>query len=185
MPVLFRHHESPWGTFGIFADPAIGLYRYTVELPYRDNTPFRSAIPPTVATPTRDPYPCIYTPSPSLGYPCYEITAVPNRKGIRLHTANLARQLLGCVALGRTLVDFGGEWGVGYSDDTRHEIEDAYSCQPFLLTVTYELPGWLLGNPLLGPLDTLATTTPAVTIYRTTVGGPNAHSGTMVQGGNG
>ena len=45
-------------------------------------------------------------------YPAYEVGNVPGRTLIKLHGANRATQLLGCIALGQTMDIFEGEIGV-------------------------------------------------------------------------
>lgn len=45
-------------------------------------------------------------------YPAYEVLGVPGRSLIKIHGANQASQLLGCIAPGLELGIFGGEIGV-------------------------------------------------------------------------
>lgn len=79
----------------------------TLELPWMQNAPNISCIPPGV-------YFCSWTYSPHFGRNLYLVADVPGRSGIRIHPANFAGSvadgykcdLLGCIALGRSL--FGG-----------------------------------------------------------------------------
>lgn len=48
-------------------------------------------------------------------YPAYIIT-VPARKDVKIHRANLARQLLGCIAPGQEFGTFNGVRGVQHSE---------------------------------------------------------------------
>lgn len=45
-------------------------------------------------------------------YPAYEVLNVPGRSEIKIHGANKASQLLGCIALGHTHEIFDGEIGI-------------------------------------------------------------------------
>lgn len=45
-------------------------------------------------------------------YPAYEVMKVPGRSLIKIHGANTASQLQGCIAPGMSLEIFGGEIGV-------------------------------------------------------------------------
>lgn len=71
----------------------------TLELGWHDNQKNISCIP-------MGKYLCKWTKSPAMslkhGYPfrTYEVQDVPDREGIRIHTANLFSELLGCIALG-------------------------------------------------------------------------------------
>lgn len=62
-----------------------------LELPYRNNAPFISAIPDGT-------YQLAFTYSSRLKRKTLEIVDVPGRTGIRLHSANVAEQLKGCIA---------------------------------------------------------------------------------------
>jgi hypothetical protein len=55
-------------------------------------------------------------------YPSYEILNVPGRSLIKIHGANKASQLLGCIAPGMTLEIFGGEIGVTSSRAALNEF---------------------------------------------------------------
>lgn len=54
-------------------------------------------------------YLCKWTLSPRLKKYTYEVTGVPGRKGIRIHSANFPRQLKGCIALGEKKGTVNGE----------------------------------------------------------------------------
>lgn len=94
--VLRRAPSTDQGTFGVltFGTEAVR----TLELPWRDNRPQRSCIPPGV-------YDCGMVNSPRFGR-VYGVRDVPGRSHILIHAANLAgdvdlgwtTQLHGCIA---------------------------------------------------------------------------------------
>lgn len=62
-----------------------------LELPWQDNTPYISCIPP-------GQYKIAFTWSPKLQRYAIEILKVPGRTGIRIHPANVINELRGCLA---------------------------------------------------------------------------------------
>lgn len=102
----------------------------TMELPDKDNAQKISCIPPGT-------YTCKYTLSPHFKKHTYEILSVPNRAGIRIHSANYASQLLGCVALGSALKDINndGHQDVVHSGVTMEEFEKLMNYEDFELTI--------------------------------------------------
>jgi len=88
----------------------------TIELPYRDNERWVSCIPPGryVAEVVQE--------SPAFGYPHVWLhdrgsrAAASTRTGIKIHVANFARQLEGCVAVGRQFRDLDGDGVVDVTD---------------------------------------------------------------------
>jgi len=80
----------------------------TLELPWKDNANDISCI-------SLGDYVCRYTQSPHMtqiaGQPVftYEILNVPNRSGVRIHSANYFNQLLGCIALGDVTKDINSD----------------------------------------------------------------------------
>lgn len=74
----------------------------TLELGWKDNAKNISCIP-------KGEYKVVWNYSPKFKTNTYEIQAVPNRTGIRIHPANYFRQLNGCIALGDKLVDIDGD----------------------------------------------------------------------------
>ncbi len=75
-------------------------------------------------------YPCIPHNSPKHPH-TWEITDVPNRSEILIHNANLASQLLGCVAPGDTYGTLNGEQAVLNSvltmDKLRNTLPDYFN----------------------------------------------------------
>lgn len=84
----------------------------TLELPWKDNAKNISCIPTGT-------YKVNYTFSPKFLKYTYEIKNVPNRSGIRIHSANYASQLNGCIALGTQLTDINKD---GELDTTNSKI---------------------------------------------------------------
>jgi hypothetical protein len=108
----------------------------TLELPDKNNARRVSCIPVGV-------YICRYTRSPLFSKKAgkdvytYAIEKVPNRAGIRIHSANYARQLLGCVALGSAHkdLDVDGQLDVIHSGDTMRKFEEFMNKEDFELTI--------------------------------------------------
>ena len=88
---LERWAYSPDGVFGTLRVGTLELV--TIERPWKDNTPFKSAIP--VGT-----YKLKLGMYNRGGYPAYELKDVPGRGLIKIHRANTMDQLLGCIGLG-------------------------------------------------------------------------------------
>jgi hypothetical protein len=103
----------------------------TLELPWKNNTPKISCIP-------QGQYECKYTFSNHMNKFTYEILSVPERSGIRIHSANLYTQLLGCIALGSALKDLNldGQQDVIHSGETILKFEEAMKHEPFILTIS-------------------------------------------------
>lgn len=102
----------------------------TLELPDKGNAPKISCIP-------KGEYQCIYTLSPSFNKFTYEIQNVPKRAGIRIHSGNYTRQILGCILLGRAHVDMDkdGIIDVTASSVTIAEFEELMKHEPFKLII--------------------------------------------------
>lgn len=88
----------------------------TLELPWKDNKNSVSCIP-------AGRYKGRKIVSPSNGA-CIEIMDVVNRTYIQIHSANYVRQLLGCIAVGRTMqdIDNDGSLDVTSSRNTLDEL---------------------------------------------------------------
>jgi len=91
----------------------------TIELPFRDNERWISCIPPGryVAE--------VVERSPSFDYPHVWVhdrgshAAAGTRTGIKIHIANFARQLDGCIAVGRQFRDLDGDGVVDVTDSEK------------------------------------------------------------------
>ncbi len=102
----------------------------TLELPDKGNASKISCIPKGV-------YVCEYTFSPSFQKFTYEIKDVPNRAGIRIHSGNYTRQILGCILLGQshTDIDKDGIMDVTGSALTISQFEKLMNKEKFTLKI--------------------------------------------------
>ena len=64
-------------------------------------------------------------PGGKIDYPSYEVLNVPKRSLIKIHAANKASELLGCIAPGLSMDIFGGEIGVTSSRKALEEFMEA------------------------------------------------------------
>lgn len=103
---LTREASSDDGTFGTYVSDR-GFTCRTVELPWRDNAPNISCVPP-------GRYPCRRRWSEKHGKNLYHVDDVPGRDADEIHSANVAgdvakgygSQLLGCIAPGADVAVF-------------------------------------------------------------------------------
>jgi Family of unknown function (DUF5675) len=108
----------------------------TLELPDKNNENEISCIP-------IGKYVCKYTKSNRLSalkgedFFTYEVFNVPNRAGIRIHSANYFHDLKGCIALGVSKIDLDkdGELDITGSRDTIKKFEEFMKKEPFILTI--------------------------------------------------
>ncbi len=102
----------------------------TLELPYKNNQRNISCIPTGT-------YQVKYTFSWKFMKYTYEIQNVPNRAGIRIHSANFVNELLGCIALGNGLLDINkdGLLDVINSRNTIKAFENIMGKKPFTLVI--------------------------------------------------
>jgi hypothetical protein len=108
----------------------------TLELPWKNNQSNVSCIP-------AGSYTCKYTRSNRMSKPghdvfTYEVLSVPDRAGIRIHSANFFSQLLGCIALGDAHQDINNdnEQDVIHSGVTIASFENILQKQDFKLVVS-------------------------------------------------
>lgn len=93
--IIVRDPSSPAGTFGLLTAER-GFQLYTLERPGDGDHP---------AIPEGD-YRVIWTSGLHPHHPqCYEVMNVPGRTAILIHPANWFDELLGCIALGRSIMD--------------------------------------------------------------------------------
>lgn len=100
----------------------------TVERPWLNNANSISCIPTGT-------YQVKWTFSPKFMKYTYQVMNVPNRSGIRIHSANFYSQLQGCIALGDALVDVNkdGELDTINSKKTIALFENFMQKKPFTL----------------------------------------------------
>ena len=123
---LSRAESSSDGTFGKFV--CAGLSLFSLELPWKDDENNVSCIPTGL-------YVCRWTLSPRLKKNTYEVFGDKHRTGIRLHSANLAKQLLGCIALGKRIGFMDGVKAILISRPAISALESHFNRQPFELEV--------------------------------------------------
>jgi hypothetical protein len=102
----------------------------TLELGYKDNQNMISSIPTGT-------YNVAMTLSPRFNRNMYLLDSVPNRSGVRIHSANFAHQLHGCIALGSNTKDINsdGNLDIVHSGQTMAEFESLMNNKPFKLEI--------------------------------------------------
>jgi hypothetical protein len=124
--ILSRGESTSEGTFGklFFGEK----WEFTLELPWKENASNISCIPKGV-------YKCRYTLSPRMKKWTYEVLGTGKRAGIRIHSANLACQLLGCISLGEQLGKIDGVKAVLVSRPAITQLENYMNRSDFELEV--------------------------------------------------
>lgn len=128
---LKRLIESPYGTFGRMR--LDGHEWYTVERK------------------SSGEFPCIPAGEYKLGlgmfyggdgpgglkpdYPAYEIVSVPGRSQIKIHVANLASEIRGCIAPGKGLGIVNNAWAVVQSQTAFREFMEAMNGEPGVISI--------------------------------------------------
>jgi len=116
---LTRMYQDSDGTIGVMS---VGKYSkwMTIEPPWLDNRPNVSCIPEGSYLLKKGYY-------NKGGYPVYEVQDVPDRTLIKIHAANFACEVSGCIAPGYDLIadiSEGGRVGVGNS---RNALQDFHA----------------------------------------------------------
>ena len=110
---LIRYGSIPG--IGTFGELRLGGHTWvTVEREWKQNAPGVSAIPAGW-------YPLELGTYHKGGYPAYEVLEVPGRAQIKIHKANLAREVEGCIAVGKSFGTVSGEWAIIHSADAYDE----------------------------------------------------------------
>lgn len=107
---LTREHSTEKETLGVFStlNGSQLWVAKSLELPWLKNIHNESCIPAGI-------YLCRFTRSNRMSLKAghdvftYEILNVPNRAGIRIHSASFFHDLLGCVSLGNAAQDIDGD----------------------------------------------------------------------------
>lgn len=123
---LVRQAKRSDGNFGVLT--LEGNRFYTVERPDLNNQPNISCIPAGT-------YKVSMTFSPRFKRPMYLLQDVPKRAGIRIHPANLASQLNGCIALGLKPGSIDGKRAVLLSAPAVRQFEQILGNGPFELEI--------------------------------------------------
>lgn len=142
---VFRVFGNDKQTLGLFCviDPtnAIEFVARTLELADKANAQNISCILP-------GKYICKYTKSNSFSEKAghavytYEITNVPARAGVRIHSANYFSQLRGCISLGAAHKDINadGQLDAIHSGDTVTAFERLMNYEDFELEIINTVP---------------------------------------------
>lgn len=128
--ILIRTSDDGKQTLGALTVEGTDFGCKTIERPYIKNKNNISCIP-------KGTYLCKWTKSPRLGRNTYEVMNVPMRSGIRIHPANYAHELHGCIALGSAHKDINldGLNDVIHSGDTMRKFEELMLGEDFTLNI--------------------------------------------------
>lgn len=132
--VIQREETGNAGTFGTLTVDALILR--TGELPWRDNKPGVSCVPPGV-------YRVEWEYSDHFDRNLFELKGVPGRSECKLHVANfcgdtalgLKSDINGCIALGRGVGDMQGQRALLSSRSAMKLFEQHMGVEPFDLEV--------------------------------------------------
>lgn len=104
-------------TLGYFLT-ACGFKCCTIELPWLNNQKFISCIPEGLYKIV------VHQPNKKYKHGYIQLLNVTNRSGILIHIANYVRQILGCIAPGKTFKDINGDGiaDVTHSGETMTEL---------------------------------------------------------------
>lgn len=125
---LNRFDYGEDATFGIIDLPN-GDCLYTLELPWKGNTPFVSCIP-------EGKYLCI--PDMHNNRPSWLLCDVPGRDLVKIHAANLPDELEGCIAPGMKMGRMYGRRAVISSRLAMAKLEFWFKNEPFELEIIYK-----------------------------------------------
>ena len=132
--LLLRKEYTDQGTFGVFIAGSLRLF--SGELPDRNNAPNVSCVPVGI-------YRAAWTVSPRFKRRMYLVESVPQRGGIRAHSANFMgdeslgyrKQLNGCIALGERLGTMDGQKALLLSAPAIRRFESYMGGRPFILEI--------------------------------------------------
>ncbi len=110
---LTRFAYTPMGTFGKLYFPEFECF--TVEKPWNDNKRRVSCIP-------EGEYEIKLGRFNRGGYDAYELQNVPNRSLVKIHVGNTSDDVIGCIALGKSLGYVKQKWAVISSRTTYKEF---------------------------------------------------------------
>lgn len=136
---LVRFANSPHGTFGRLR---LGDAEwFTVEKPWNNNVPQTSCIPAGNYAVKSSMFYGGDGPGGRPDYPCYEIIGIPGRSLIKVHMANIADELLGCVAPGKELGWIKNRWAVVRSREAFDELMTVGAkMQPASIAIRWDVP---------------------------------------------
>lgn len=125
--VIFRddnyelNKEQTLGTFAVFDENKKMLFKCeSIERGWLDNKRMISCVP-------EGEYPLILEFSNKFNQDLWELKDVPNRSECKIHSANYARELNGCISLGKNRIDIDGDGNLDVTNSSKtvkkfHEI---------------------------------------------------------------
>lgn len=105
-----------------------------LELPWRGNANDISSIPAGI-------YPVAFNMSPRFKERLWEIQQVPGRSGVRIHVANYARQLEGCLAPGDMHIDLNRD-GIPDVRSSRKTLDKIHATMGNVTRTTIHIIGY-------------------------------------------
>jgi hypothetical protein len=118
---LIRYGSLP--DIGVFGELDMGIHKYkTVEQPWRGNKPFKSCVPAGeyILTPHKsDRYGSTWA---LIGETVSQYQSEKQRYACLFHPANWAKDVQGCIGIGRELMYINGLLGVNDSRNSIHEF---------------------------------------------------------------
>jgi hypothetical protein len=126
MITIKRFAYHPAGTLGVMQVPSNTVHKFfTIERPWLDNKPFESCIP-------LGEYKLKWQESPKFDW-CYEVESVEGRTHILIHVANYPTDVVGCIGLGKFLME--DRIAVGRSRAAMAEFHDLTGGRPWQLKI--------------------------------------------------
>lgn len=122
---LVEKHNGTWGIITILEDNKSFV---TMERLWNDNKSMTSCIPAGT-------YIVSQTMSPRFKKLMYLVNNVPNRAGIRLHSANWPMQLNGCISLGTAFADTPRNRMLTFSRIAHENFNQLLANKPFKLVI--------------------------------------------------
>jgi hypothetical protein len=124
--------DATYGLLKVVENDKILFQCKTIERGWLDNQSRISCIPP-------GKYNVVKTYSPRFKVNLYLVENVPNRSGIRLHSANFASQLNGCISLGSDWRDINkdGQLDLINSKATHKAFDEIMENNPFALQIEH------------------------------------------------
>ncbi len=110
-----------------------GFSCVALERPWLDNRPNVSCIPEGAYTMLLGRY---NAGDAGRGYPAYELLAVPGRSLIKIHAANKATEIQGCIALGEAVVAMAGQIAINSSRNTLNDFMASMAGDDAVIEIT-------------------------------------------------
>jgi len=129
---LLRYVARGDGVFGQLIAPRFRCF--TVERPWVQNMPTVSCVPAGL-------YPLILEYSPKFARPLWELKDVPGRAEAKIHPANRASELEGCIGPGATIAQDAQSWFVTQSVETLKVFHAAMGEAQEARIVITDVPG--------------------------------------------